>query len=91
MTYTFTSPNTKTLEQRLFVPEKIRNAVSAEDILIVHAIYTNCKTIHEQDLLDALERKAGKLYWWSTESLLAMLIDVIRGDFIESAEKELAA
>ena len=90
MTYRFTSPNTKTLEQRLFVPDSSRNAVSAEDILIVHAIYTNCKTIHEQDTLTALEAKCGCLYWWSTESLLGLLIDVIRGDFIQSAEKELA-
>jgi hypothetical protein len=90
MTYVFTSPNSKTLEQRLFVPEKVRNGVSTEDIQIVHAIYKNCKTIHEQDTLDALEAKYGKLYWWSTESLIALLIDVIRGDFIQSVEKELA-
>jgi len=90
MTFTFTSNSTKTLEQRLFVPENVRKAVSAEDIKIVHAIYTNCKTIHEQDLLDAIERKCGKLYWWSTDSLIAILIDVIRGDFIQSAEKELS-
>jgi len=90
MTYRFTSQVPKTLEQRLFVPENVRNGVSAEDIQIVHAIYKNCKTIHEQDLLDALEAKCGKLYWWSTDSLIAILIDVIRGDFIESTEKELA-